>query len=156
LPKYVVIYPPEYYPIPDAQEFNPAGTVATVGVESGTQIPIAPQTGPDAGAVTLPSGSVGIIRSLQISLTNMLTTTDVSFSLLINGGPAGGYGVLKMTPRVAPYVSNTFDTFIRVPNNAKVNIVFSNIDGGSYIIGGSIGGWYWPQSSGVSWSKFGI
>lgn len=158
LPKHVPIYLPEIHPIPSAQEFNPSAFRATAAVE--TQIfTLTPDNRPSAddlaGAITLPPGNIGIIRSVTISITDMLTTTDVSFTLFINGGPVGGYGGLKMTPRVSPYVSNSFDTFIRVPDRAKIQVGFSNIDGGTYVVGCAIGGWFWPIASGTQWLQTG-
>jgi hypothetical protein len=154
LPRYVPVFSPELYPIPDAQEFNPAGSIATAAVES-KAIPIAPQYGPDASAITLPGGNIGIIRSFSISITNMLTTTNVTFTLLVNGGPVGGYGGISITPRVSPYVNIPFDCFIRLPNAAKVTASFNNIDGGNYVVGVTFGGWFWPLTSGIRWMQFG-
>lgn len=158
LARVVPIFLPEDHPIPDAQEFNPSGTTSTVGVETGTAIVLAPQVGSIAGFIMLPAGNIGVIRSLTISITNMLTTTNVTFTLTINGGPVPGYAALRMTPRVAPYVSNEFGEpgmRVRVPVSSKIGVVFSNIDGGTYVVGASVGGWYWPEASGTRWLRIG-
>lgn len=159
LPRHVPVYLPEVYPIPDAQEFNPQGSASTVGVETGTQINLLPGTGVEnspTGVIRLPKNNIGIIRGFSISITNMLTTTDVNWSLLINGGPAGGYGTLKLFPRAAAFVGNAFDCFIRVPSGADISVKFSNVDGGTYVVGASVSGWFWPEASGKRWIEKGF
>jgi hypothetical protein len=157
LPKHVPIYMPEVYPIPDATEFNPQGSQATAAVETG-QINLTPATGVEnvpTGIIQLPRNNVGIIRGFSISITNMLTTTDLSWSLLINGAPAGGYGTLKLFPRASSFVGNSFDCFIRVPTGAQISVVYRNTDGGTYVIGASVSGWYWSEASGNRWLQQG-
>lgn len=139
----LVIYPPEIYPIPDAIEFNLEGDVATVIVQAGITIPNV--------TVQLGAGYIGIIRGFSIYIDDMLATTDVRWTLLLNGQPAPGYGNLRMFPRVAPSVSNGFDAFVRVPDGNLITVVFSNVDGGTYRVGAAISGWMWPKSSGERW-----
>lgn len=156
LPQEVSVWPHELYPIPDAQEFNPSGSVSITGGPTTTAIPIAPQVGPDANAILLPNGNTGIIRSVLISITNMLTTTVATFTVFVDGAPVAGYSALSMTPRVAPYVSASFDCMIRLPNKAKVTASATVTDGGTYVCGIALGGWYQPQSSIVQWYRRGI
>lgn len=154
LPRYVQVYQPELYPIPDAQEFNPSGTAATSAVGTGT-ITLSPSVNSKTG-IQLPSGNIGILRNFAISITNMQTTTNVTFSLLMNNAPVGGYGGISIIPRSAPFVIDSFDCFIRIPDGALLTVQFSNIDGGPYTVGASLGGWYWPTSSGVRWLAGGV
>lgn len=158
LPLHIPIYLPEVYPIPDAQEFNPQGSRATAAAET-AQINLAPGTGvanAPTGVFRLPAGNVGIIRGFSISITSMLTTTNMVWSLLINGGPAGGYGSISLMPRAATFASNNFDTFIRVPSGADISVIHINGDGGTYVVGASISGWYWPEASGRRWLEKGF
>jgi hypothetical protein len=141
LPQTVQIYLPEVFPIPGAQEFNPTVSKATVAAETA-----------DIGLVVqLPERNIGIIRSVVLDITDMLTTTVVSWTLQINGAPVGGYNNLSIFPRVAPFVGNSLDTFIRVPQGAKITATYTNTDGGSYVVGISISGWFWPQDAGTQW-----
>lgn len=142
IPRTLMIFPPEIYPIPDATEFNPLGSRSTIVAET--------QLIPGA-AVTLPKNFIGIIRGYSIYIDNMLTTTNVIYTLLIDGNPAPGYGSLTMFPRAAPSVSNGFDAFVRIPDGATVTVKFQNMDGGSYIVGASFSGWFWPKAAGDRW-----
>ncbi len=137
---------PEIYPIPEAKEFNPSGTIATAAVEVGTI------TG---ATIVIPSGNLGVIRNFTIYISNMVAATNVTYTLLVNGQPQQGYQALSMFPRVSPFVSNGFDCFIRVTGEATITVSFSNIDGGAYTVGAAFGGWYWPQQSDTRWRELG-
>lgn len=158
LKRMVPIFLPEDHPIPDSQEFNVTGSKSTSAVEAGIPIVIAPQVGPNAGFVELPAGNIGRISSVLFSITDMLTTTDVTFTLRINGAPVPGYAGYKITPRVSPYVSNSFDDpscRILLRNGDKINVVYTNTDGGTYVVGCAITGWFWPEASGKRWLALG-
>lgn len=142
IPRNLMIFPPEIYPIPDAVEFNPLGSTTTIIAETKV-IP--------GVALQLPQSYIGIIRGYTIYVDNMLLTTNLIYTLLINGNPAPGYGSLTMFPRAAPSVSNGFDAFIRVPDGAALSVKVQNVDGGSYTVGASISGWIWPRAAGERW-----
>lgn len=152
------IFLPEDYPIPEATEFNPAGSVSTVAVETGTAIPLAPSVGADAGFITLPANCVGRIAGVIFSITNMLTTTNVTFTLTINGGPVAGYNNITITPRITSFVDAEFSApgcRVLVPNGAKIGVKFSNADGGSYVVAAAVSGWFWPKQAGDRWNRLG-
>jgi hypothetical protein len=85
----------------------------------------------------------------------MLATTVVTYTLKINGAPVGGYSGLSIFPRVAPSISNSFDSFIRVPSGGKITASYTNTDGGTYVLGFAVSGWFWPEVSGTNWLKQG-
>lgn len=153
VPKHVPVYLPELYPIPDAQEFNPSGSASTAAVQTDIEIALTPTI--FNGTNQIPKGAIGVIRGFSIYITNMLTTTTVSWTLRVNGAPAGGYGALTMFPRAQSFVGNSFDCFIRIPNGAVISVTYSNPDGGTYVVGASISGWYWPEVSGKRWLEEG-
>lgn len=135
------VYLPDIYPIPGASEFNILVTKSTTVAETA-----------DIGlTLDVPANNIGIIRSVTISVSDMLTTTVVSWTVQVNGAPAQGYFGLSMYPRVSPFVSNAFDSFIHIPQGGKVRVQYTNTDGGSYTVGASIGGWFWPESLGRQW-----
>lgn len=155
-PRTVPVYLPEVFPIPDAVEFNPSGSISSNGATTLT-ITFAPSI--SDGLLKLPGQNVGIIRGFSIFITNMLTSTDVEYTLLVNGSPAGGYGSIKMFPRASAFVGNSFDTFIRVPDGATIGVTVKQNDGaaaGSYVFGAAISGWYWPVASGQRWLTAGL
>ncbi len=140
------VWQPEIFPIPGAQEFNNTVNKSTV----------APETNTDFGlSIQLPPYNIGIIRSVSIYITNMLATTNVTYTLNINNAPVGGYSGLSIFPRVAPSISNSFDSFIRVPQGAKITASFTNTDGGTYVVGFAVSGWFWPQEIGNQWIRQG-
>lgn len=141
------IFLPEVYPIPDAKEFNPLGSQATAVVQQNVTIP---------GTVfNVPANTFGVIRSVTLYITNMLTTTNVDYSLIINNSPAQGYAQLQIFPRVAPFVSNGFDCMVRFQGPAEIHVAFDNNDGGNYVVGAAFSGWFWPQASDARWRQFG-
>lgn len=143
LPKMLNIPLPWLEPIPDAQFFNIMGSFDSVGAQTGTFITNA--------AFTLGKGNVGVLRSFTVYVNDMLQTTDVQFTLLIDGGPAPGFGTIKMFPRVAASVANTFECMIIVPADAKIDAYFTQVDGGTYKVGVAYSGWQYPESSGKRW-----
>lgn len=140
------VYLPEIYPIPGANEFNILAQKATVAVEANTDIGL---------VVDVPKNNIGIIRGLNIFISDMLTTTNVTWTLMVNNGPATGYNNISIFPRTSPFVGNSFDAFVRVPQGASIRVVFSNVDGGSYTVGASVSGWSWPQTLGDLWMQKG-
>ena len=138
---------PEVLPIPDAKEFNPLASQASAGLETNTVI---------AGtAFAVPAGYFGVIRGLTLYIVNMLATTNVTWTLQINGAAPQGFSALSIFPRVAPYVGNGFDACIRFTGPALIQVIFTNADGGAYTVGASYSGWFWPQASDARWRRFG-
>jgi hypothetical protein len=142
------IYLPEIFPIPAATEFNTLLTKATVAAETNTDFGI---------LIDVPDNNIAIIRGVSLFITNMLTTTQITWTLLTNNGPVGGYSNLFIFPRTAPFVSNAFDSFIRVDNGQIVRAQFTNpaTDGGSYTLGIAVSGWWWPKTLGDLWMRTG-
>lgn len=140
------IYLPTIEPIPGASEFNILATKATVAVETNVDIGL---------TLDLPANNIGIIRGVNLFILDMLTTTVLTWTLTINGGPVSGYTNLQIFARTAPFVGNTFDSFVNIPQGSKVRVVYTNTDGGSYTIGAAISGWFWPQSLGEQWIRKG-
>jgi len=141
------IFLPELYPIPDAKEFNPLGSIGTAIIQTNVTI-----TGT---SFDVPPNTFGVIRGLSLYITDMLTTTNVEYSLIIQQQAAQGYSNLRIFPRAAPFVSNGFDTLIRFTGPATIFVVFNNNDGGTYTIGASYSGWFWPQASDARWRTLG-
>lgn len=141
------IYLPDVLPIPEAQLFNVQGNVDSPGAETDVLIPNV--------TVQLPAGSIGVIRGLSIYVNDMLQTTDVQFTLRFDGNPVNGFSRLSMFPRLAPSVSNGFDTLIRVPMGVAITVTYTNVDGGVYKVGASFSGWSWPATSGDRWIGLG-
>jgi len=138
---------PEVVPIPDAHGFNPAGHVAAAGVTIGTPIP--------GATVNVPDSCYAVITGVTITIANMLATTNVTWSVVVNGVAPQAYNAITIIPRVSPFVSAAFDFLFRFNGAAIVQVIFSNLDGGVYDIGASVSGWYWPVASDARWKRLG-
>lgn len=149
------IYLPQTFPIPDAKEFNVTGSIGTAAVQQQVTIPFTATGGVVNGILRIPGSTYGIIRSVVFDITNMLPTTSVDFSLIINGGAVQGYAQVQIFPRTAPFVQNGFDSGVFFQGPADISLQFDNNDGGNYVVGGSVGGWYWPQASDARWRQTG-
>lgn len=138
------VYLPEVFPIPAATEFNVVVSKGTSAVETNIDIGL---------LVSLPQNNVGILRGVSIYINNMLTTTNVTWTVTFNGAPVPGYNNLSIFPRAAPSVANTFDSFVRIPqgNPMLLKVQYSNNDGGTYTIGAALSGWFWPITLGNLW-----
>lgn len=98
---------------------------------------------------TLPVNAVGVLRELLLNINNTVATTDVRWTLLFNDGPVTGYTNLTIFPRAAASVSSSFpaeSTFIDVPDRGKIAVRINVLDGGTYQVGVSYRGWFWPKS----------
>jgi hypothetical protein len=143
LPKVLNIPLPWLDPIPDAQFFNVMGQEDSVGAVTQEFI-----TG---ASMTIGKGNIGVLRSFTVYVNDMLPTTDIQFTLMVAGGPAPGFGQIKMFPRTAASVANTFECVIFLPTEAKIDAYFTQVDGGTYKVGVAYSGWQYPESSGRRW-----
>lgn len=139
---------PEDSPIPDAHEFNPQGQVlASVGNKNNVLV--------TASDIDVPDNNLGVITGVSLQIANMLSTSLISWSLLINDAAPQGYGNMTIFPRNAPFVSNGFTCKLRFNGSAKIRVVYSVADGGTYDIGASYSGWFWPENSDARWKAYG-
>ena len=131
-------------PMPGSQQFNQEGDQASAAVET----VVLPNI-----SVDVPQGYRCRISSVSTYIDNMLTTTNVLWSVLVNGAPANvpGFQNLRMFPRAAPFVGNTFDAFLLLQGPATITLQYQNIDGGTYIIGGALSGWTWNMNLEQQW-----
>lgn len=147
LPRYIALLPPWEYPIPGHQEFNTLGSHASTGAETDTAITDA--------EFDVPANMVARITGIIFYVTNLLTTSNLTFTVRINNGPVQGYNNVFIFPRAASSVSNAFDSYVDVPTGAKLTVTFSNLDGGTYGIGAGLSGYYWPEVAGKAWLAYG-
>lgn len=96
--------------------------------------------------LTLSQSQIGIIRGIDLYVNDMTETTDVTFTLAINGAAIPGYGQLTPFPRTAASVSQSFDTFIFLPSGSIVTVQAENFDGGAYAVGFGYQGWIVPSN----------
>jgi hypothetical protein len=129
-------YPPEIFPMPGAQEF---------AVDVDFSSPAVGATEPAGLILTLPQGMVGIVRVFGYGIQTMTIATNVSWALLVNGGPVQGYTDRRFFPGNVPRVTASVDTFIRVPAGGTIAVRFTNVDGAAYTANANYSGWFWSE-----------
>lgn len=135
-----VLFPPDVVMPPEATYIYAQGS-ANVG-------PGPASWTPPAGIITqIPSGSIGVLKLVAFQVLNMLATTDIDYSLRVNGGAVPGIGALTMIGRPAAYVEQESDNLtVRAPENALVDALVTVNDGGTYTVGFRYEGWYYPRA----------
>ncbi len=130
----LAVFPWAIEPPPDALDFNADATVAP-GAGPVTVVP--------AGLlVVLQRGYVGVVKDVSFVVNNMLATTNVRFSLRVNGSPVQGWDSVTVLPRIAASVANGWDRrVIRIPDGARIDWAITVADAGVYQIGVQYHGW---------------
>ncbi len=134
-----VVFPPSIYPPQEGKNFFEQGSQAGVTLATGL-ITLA--------SFQVPSNSIAFVREISLVVNNMLTTTNIRFTLRQNGGGIAGYTNMVLTPRSALSVSATLpaeNTVIFINDGALIELVAQVIDGGTYQIGGTFRGWHIPK-----------
>lgn len=133
------VYPPWVYKLPMSQDFNVNRfDLALAGAAGATVVPV---------EFNIPSTFVGYLQIFGIFILSPLATQDVTFSLLINGGPVQGWDNVKFPPGVANFVVQNFaDLQVRLPDSARVSVLVTNNNANAWTVGAKIAGWYHPQS----------
>ena len=136
-----LVFPPDYFPPRDATDFFINGAAAGLAGPSGLV-----QVGAD---VKIPQASRGVIRDVNLGISNMTAATLASFQIWIDGAPAfGGWGNLFIAPRAASYVSSSAlpeSTRILVPAGGLVQCFVELTAGGPSDLSMTVHGWFWPE-----------
>lgn len=134
---------PEDSPIPSAISFSPSVTFASAG--AGTTGPLV--------VTQLPGNSIGVVQVIEVDILNLLQTSAISWSFLVNGAPAPGFNNITIFPGSVPRVSKVLDELtLRVPQGATLSMTFTNTDGAAYpVVGMSYYGWFWSLAADRWW-----
>lgn len=139
----VQILPPSIYKPPRGTDFILNGNAAALTAAN------TPQELGGSFPFTLPSGSVGVVRSLVLQVNQLLATSDLRWRLKINSSPVSGWNDLTVFPRAAASFSLAYgpeETFIEVPEAARLSLEVEVLDAGTYTMGASLHGWYYNQA----------
>lgn len=104
-----------------------------------------------AGSVfVVPPDNVGVLRSLVLSVNNLLTTSALSWTLRFNGAPVEGWNGLTIFPRAAGSVSDAYgpdETFIMIPEQTTIDVqvIVGAADPATYQAGVTYHGWSYPK-----------
>jgi hypothetical protein len=133
------VYPPWVYKLPMSQDFNQNNFATVLAAVAGTVVtPVTFQ---------LPPTFVGYIQIVGIYVLSPTATTDITFTLRMNGAPVQGWDNLATPPGVANFfVQNFADVQQRIVNGGKVTMtVTNNAATGPWTVGAKVAGWYHPE-----------
>jgi hypothetical protein len=135
-PRQIVVFPPEYIPPPQATQFQPYLLAAVVG--AGVTTPL--------WTFVVPKSSVLVIKSLDFYASNTAPTSNIFFSLLVNGAPYPGYGNVPLFAGAAAINSRSFNELtLRFSEGNVLTMNFVNVDGAAYNAASGAQGWYYPR-----------
>ena len=146
--KSLFVPPPWFYPPGDAARYFFREDDRTLAAG-----PVA-QTEMTGTIFNVPAQNVAVIRELNFNVNNLLTTSDITFRLLLNDTLVEGY-TIKIFPRAASSVSVAFSaesTVVHVNEAAKISITVQVGDAGAYQVGASHRGWFYSKDI---WNKYG-
>lgn len=140
-PAGLVTLPAELYPPAASTGMFLTDSEPTIGVNQVVLFP--------GMAFAPPSGMVAVIDSLSILVDGIVITTNVQFSIAVNGALVPGFSQLALLPRTgATFAGLTLGPFLRIPIplGGKLTAQAVNVDGGAYNLGMQARGWFWPAS----------
>lgn len=135
------IFPPWTTKIPASQDFFARDYEMIVPAGVGATVTSA------AFAFRLPQDHVGWLQQFALYVRGSLATTQLRWTVRINGGPVPGWDNKANPPGAANLVLITDnDLNKRIPNGALVDVLVTNVDGAAITgVGGFIAGWYHPK-----------
>ncbi len=134
---------PEDQPIPSAQIFDTFATAVSNAVQTNVALP--------GCTVQIPAGFVGRLQSAVFYCANLLTTSDVRFTVLGNGAPLQGLNKVRLAPASVALAIANLEVFIRLPQQYTLTVTFDNNDGGVYNISAALYGWFWGEAQGLQY-----
>lgn len=129
---------PEEAPPPGSVFFAQADTQGIVGAGTVALFPNA--------SFKVDPNNFGVLKSLDLEVTDLTKASNVRFALLINGLPARGFDSILITPAVAALKTRGFDLSLPLGAGAQVDVQVTDVDGAAYTVNCSFFGWQWPQA----------
>lgn len=141
-----ILAPPWVWKPPQATDFNVFATLT--GLDTANTTP--PAEFP-ASVFNVPGGNIAVIRSVSILANNLLVSSNLRWTLLVNSTPTTGWTQLTINPRAAGSVEVSWtpeETFIAIPEGSRISWVVQVLDGGTYQLSVSYHGWFYPATFG--------
>lgn len=123
---------------PQGIDFNVQSFAVVLGAGVGTQA-----TSP-AVAFQMPQTSVGVVQTFSLYILSPVAADLVQYALRINQAPVPGWDNKQIVPGAANFVKENWTGItVLVPNNALVDVLFTNLNGtGPLTVGAQVTGWY--------------
>ena len=134
------IYPPWVFKLPMSKDFSRSNYASVLAAGAGqTVTPV---------SFDVPPSFVGFCQEFDIYALSPLATTNIVYTLRINGGPVEGFDSIPLPPgatNLTLIIKN--DLQVRLPDGCTVDVLVTNQDAaGPWTVGAVIGGWYHPES----------
>lgn len=134
-----IVFPPRIEKIPTSADFNVVDYAMAVPAGVGSVVTSA------ALSFALPATQVGWLQQVFLYVLLPIATTQLSWSVRINGGSVPGFTGLRNPPGAANFLLiTTNDVRVRLPQGSTVDVQITNVDGAAITAGGLLAGWYHP------------
>lgn len=131
----MVLFPPDYYPIPGATYFSLTDTETVTG-PTATLVPA-------ALTLLLPPQARGVIRMVEVGINNTTVLTNAGWRIRFDEAVQAG-ATYQIISRTASYAGFARDCFLRIAEGVtKVDIQFFVVDAAAYVMGFTYEGWFW-------------
>lgn len=100
-------------------------------------------------AMQLTSGNIGYLQSFGAYVLAPDQTTDIIWTLSVNGAPVQGFDNIRNFPGIVRLEVIPFDEMrIALPTGAKISVDITNVSGtGPWTVGAYFSGWSHPLSA---------
>ena len=129
---------------PSGVDFAPTGILPNASVATTT--PAAQVTG---CVYLVPDGSIGYLRSFDLQVNQLLITSLITFSVMIDGAAVPGWDALQVVPGNLAVWIKSFgpdEVYLVVPGGKTLEIRVQVADPGVYLVGASMHGWTVAQA----------
>lgn len=139
----IQLLPPTWLRPPKAKDFHLETDAAAPNFTSANTPAVIPGC-----TFQVPGGYVGVVRSLDLSVNQLVATTDIVWRLRFNQMPVEGWAPLTIFPGNIAAARRSFgpeEMQVPVPEAASVDVEIEVRDGGTYQAGASFGGWIYSR-----------
>lgn len=141
------LFPPHIFPPFNAAHFFAADN-ATIGAG-----PVVTKFTGTSAKITIPQGNMGVVRELTFYVNGLLTTSVISFAVLVNGNPQEGYTKILMPQSAqAFFVFSPDNVFIPAIEQGTIEVQATVTDAVAYALGFELRGWSYSKEIAKWWS----
>lgn len=133
----MIAFPPDYFPIEGATDFQLFGTAAGLTVASGLVT---------LATFDVPSQDRAAVRSVVIGVNDYTAVGLIQFALTIAGNAPPCWGDLRIPPQAAAFASFSYgpeETRIMVSPGAQIALTVRVLAGGPFGASAVAHGWHW-------------
>lgn len=132
----LVLFPPDYFPVEGATDFQLNGNAA--GLVPGPETILA--------TFNVPAGDRAVIRSLVVGVNDYTAVGSIRFRILVAGAAVAGWDNIIIPPQAAAFASFSYgpeETRILVAPGKQIRLVVEVLAGGPFGASAVAHGWHW-------------